>query len=240
MPAEQPMACPHCGGAKFEPAPQGAFRCVNQLLVNAVPPGASGNMGPAAIPIYGLCGTLFTRAAGQAKADEALARRREVEEAAAARAAADARQAQELQQRRESAVAELKALGPTALVPRKVLGRYRRTLLHQILSVSGQDELVEVEGAWPIGSFTWSHRSGYGGTSAENLPTGLTPSGRIVPMESAGKGDDVEDQYKRLSLAGQRGPNEVGNPAGGRRPARKEDIVAGLERYLEDLQRRSS
>jgi hypothetical protein len=99
-------------------------------------------------------------------------------------------------QRIEAALAELAAQGvrPTA---RRVPGFYRLSSSDRLLGRLGKDEDITVESAFPVGTCTWSQPGPRGTDRYEDLPTGITPSGRIVPMTKATAGDDVEMLYRR-------------------------------------------
>lgn len=233
------MKCPVCGGASFEDAGSGMYRCTSTVITGAVPPGHGGNLGLSPIPIRGACGAVFSHADGvqaataYAKKD---ARRRtraqEGERLRRERAAADA----ETERRLESAWAALEAGGNQGLQPRLVPGRYYLSLLDRMLGRVGKDELVEVEGAWPIGTFSWYNPAGpHGGFLIEDLPSGYTPTGRVVPLEYGTAGDNVEMLYARRRLAkiDELWSDHVGDPKYPVvRQVRSEDIAQALERAL--------
>lgn len=76
------------------------------------------------------------------------------------------------------AIAALMASPPPGLVARRRLVTWERRLL---LRVEWWDEF---ESAWPIGNHPWhfseTHTSG---DRDEAIPTGLTPTGKLVPLE---------------------------------------------------------
>jgi hypothetical protein len=100
------------------------------------------------------------------------------------------------EQRIEAAMRELKRLGvkPTR---RSVPGRYHLSASAKLFGRVGEDQNVEVEPAWPVGACTWSQPGMRGSDRYETLPTGLTPSRRVVPMTRATEGDAVESAYTR-------------------------------------------
>ena len=83
------VACPVCGGWDRVDSPDGGFVCTTQRMVAGVPPGASGNPGPAAIPIYGHCGTRYGERDETAQAALAFGRQRQAQEVLARNAADD-------------------------------------------------------------------------------------------------------------------------------------------------------
>lgn len=100
------------------------------------------------------------------------------------------------EQRIEVALRELKSL---RIPPsrRLVPGRYYLFPAAKFLGQVGEDLNVEVEPAWAVGSCTWSQPGPHGTDRYEELLTGVTPSGRIVPMTRATTGDNVEMLYAR-------------------------------------------
>ena len=60
---------------------------------------------------------------------------------------------------------------------------------------------MKVEPAWPIGIFGWMRPAMLGTKAREELQTGYTPSGRVVPMDHVTCSDGVTDRhglYRRL------------------------------------------
>lgn len=100
------------------------------------------------------------------------------------------------EQRIEAALHELTKLG----IPpsrRLVPGRYHLSPTAKLFDRVGEDREVEVEPAWPVGNCTWSQPGPHGTDRYEELLTGVTPSGRIVPMTRATTEDNVERPYAR-------------------------------------------
>jgi hypothetical protein len=127
-------------------------------------------------------------------------------------------------QRIEAALRELKRRG-IAPTPRSVPGRYHLSLVAKGFGRVGEDVKVAVEPAYPVGSCTWSQPGPRGTDRYENLPTGITPSRRIVPMTHATSGDDVEMLYARWKRGAD---NSSGLSAGV--TLYEESIAAALER----------
>lgn len=70
--------------------------------------------------------------------------------------------------------------------------------MQRLFGRSGTDLLVEVEAAWPVGSCTWEHFGSRGLDEYFDLPTGITPSGRLVPMQEGTKADGLPILYEKL------------------------------------------
>lgn len=93
------------------------------------------------------------------------------------------------------ALRELAALGITPsrrLVPDRYLLR-QQCFFGRV----GEDQNIEVEPAWPVGSCTWSQSGPHGTDRYEDLLTGVTPSACIVPMTGATTGDNGAMLYAR-------------------------------------------
>ena len=90
--------------------------------------------------------------------------------------------------RMESALAVLRAHGNPCLQQRRFrvvkrdFGLFKRTV----------EIVVDAEGAWPIGTFTWRQSGELGTDTVRNLQTGYTPTGRLVPMYRGTEGDPVD------------------------------------------------
>jgi hypothetical protein len=217
------MLCPVCSGTASERLPDGNLRCTSQVVVGGVPPGMGGNATLQHVPIYGVCGAVASEAAWRAKAAEV---RREGKKA---RMEAELRQQAErdLERCRIELLAKLAQLGYPGTRERNVPGRYHLSRSAKLFGRVGDVLPVSVEAAWPIGAFTWMKVGAHGTEHFEELPTGYTPTERIVPLDHGIEGDDaVERLFRRWSLP-LIGPN--GRPI--RKPS-KEDIVAGLENAL--------
>ena len=78
------MACPACGGQNRITSGNG-FRCTSQRVVDQVPAGMAGNLGPSPIPIFETCGYFYTFVEEQAKLQASWA----AQQAAAAAAEAE-------------------------------------------------------------------------------------------------------------------------------------------------------
>jgi hypothetical protein len=228
QPVNPEVRCPVCLDANFETISPGRFRCTSNVVLDAVPPGMGGNVGVTPIPLSGSCETLFDTQAGvAAAARHAQARaaaerdRKEKAEDAARRAA----EQEDLQERKASALARLKAAGNPGLVQRRVPGRYHLSFSARIFGKVGEDRPVDVEPAWPVGSCTWVRSGSHGVDNFEELETGFTPTGRIVPMEYKTQGDEVEILYRKRRL-GSSGIENSGPSL--------QDIVTALERCLND------
>jgi hypothetical protein len=201
MPRE--LRCPTCFGEVFEVVSPGVLRCVTTRVVGSSPPGAYGN--PYQQPVYGSCGALHhedewreaaahAAALARAKADAANERDR------AAQAAAERHQ--ELEQRRDRLLRELRERGNPGLVRRRVPSDYRSSWLDKWLGRNGPQQFATVEGAWPIGTCSWYRNEAHGEEVFYDLPTGYTPNGRIVPMEHGTSGDDVHIVFSNHHLPG--------------------------------------
>jgi hypothetical protein len=188
----QEIRCPSCEGSQFEVVSPGRLRCTSETITSAVPPGQGGNLSSAPIPIYGPCLTPYTQQQGVQAAARARERRAERQRQRDEEARFEAEQ-KDLEARKVEALAKLNALGNPGLVSRVVPGRYYLSLAREILGKRGEDELVETEGAWPVGMGTWTRSGPYGGWSEEELETGITPTGRLVPIGRLGRcrGDGV-------------------------------------------------
>lgn len=127
-----------------------------------------------------------------------------------------------LRDRREEALEALRELGSPGLKERQVLGVTRQSRLERLIG-SSHNDAVQVERAWLIGMFSWVYRH----RRYRNLSTGVTPSGRIVPMQYATRGDGIEGAWADWRINSE--PSYVGP-----RDARltDEDVVAGLEAAL--------
>jgi hypothetical protein len=193
------MRCPVCKGLEYEVVSPGMLRCVTERVVSAVPPGQGGNVGLSPIPLLGPCLAVSSE-------DEWRAAELDWQQKMAQRAAAEAnyrayQEAQRrLERRRVELLAELKRLGNPGLQRRNVPGRYHLSLTRKLLGQVGEHKLVEVEPAWPIGTFTWVWTGAYGVRNCEDLPTGYTPTERFVPMQYATKGDPVEMLYDKRHI----------------------------------------
>jgi hypothetical protein len=109
--------------------------------------------------------------------------RREVEEAP--RRAASAVQA-DAAARILTTAKSLAVTGRSRLVQRRRLVTRERVLLRM---VEWWDEL---EPAWPVGEQPWHFgETATSGDGTHSIPTGVTPSGRIVPLRSAHAGEKV-------------------------------------------------
>lgn len=231
---ESDMRCPSCGGTTFEVVRPGTLRCVTERVVNAVPPGQGGNFGVQPIPIYGPCQSV---APEQAWRETALRlKREEAERRSRTRASEQAaialkEQAERLERRRVELLVELERRGNPGIQRRLVPGRRHLSIIAKIFGRVGTDMPVEAESAWPIGTFTWWQTMSHGVEQYENLETGYTPTGRLVPMDFATSGDPVHVLYGRRKLAGgpyrpqSRDKVELRQPANG-------DIVRALENAL--------
>ncbi len=224
------MQCPSCGGSQYVVVSPGRLRRVTERVVDAVAPGLGGNRGLQPLPIYGRCNVIaseldWTEAAVLAvRADKQA----QVRAAAAAKASQERHDRQRaLERRRDELLANLEQLGHPGLQTRRVPGKYHLTAMAKLLGRVGEDRKVEVEPAWPIGSFTWVEIRSHGLEHFEQLPTGLTPSRRLVPMGYATQGDSVEMLYFRRSL-----PNPTLHSGEIIRQPATSDIVAALERAL--------
>lgn len=224
------IRCPACFSANFDTVSPGQFRCRGQVLRDVVPPGYGGNAGAAGIPLYGECGQLFNEVAGlqagvkAAQAEAAVERDRQ---AAAKAAAAQAAEQKDLERRKIAVLTALKAAGNPGLKQRQVPGRYYLSFFARLFGQVGQDMPVDVEPAWPTGSFTWVLSGAHGVDDFEELETGFTPSERFVPMGYGTDGDDVEILYRRRRMW------STGNVGyRGRKPSLS-DIVPALERCLD-------
>lgn len=215
------IRCPACLGSQYEVISPGRYRCTNPAPTSAVPPGAGGNIGSAPIPLY--CDTEFTEQPGieagrQHAENQAAKRRRQDEEAAWTAAEKD------LKQRKAEALAALNAAGNPGLVARRVPGRYHLTFMRKLLQQVGTVEPVDTEPAWPVGPAKWYRRGKHGEDRKEKLLTGITPTGRLVPMEHGASGDvNVEGLYQWWQKA---------DPRFGVTKPSLTDIVAVLEGHL--------
>jgi hypothetical protein len=112
----------------------------------------------------------------------------------------------------ERALERLDALGNPGLQSRQVPGLSRR--------LPGKVVEVRVEPAWPIGAFRWTHRN----RGHRELETGYTPKRHVVPMCHAAESDDVDEQFRVLTL------DLESITAGYGRRLEAVDIAAALER----------
>jgi hypothetical protein len=233
------LRCPKCGSTNYAVDPPGRLRCLARVMIDAVPPGLGGNHGLTPIPIYGDCGMFFTEqeareaaAAFAHKAERRQAQAQEVERHRREQAAAEA----DLERRYEATIIALKAAGNPGLQQRRVPGRYYLSPVARFFGRVGKEGLVDVEAAWPIGTVTWIKPAApHGCFFTEDLPTGYTPSRRIVPMDYATTGDDVEAPYQRRRLVGRAElwSDHIGGPDRHEiRPVRRLDITEALERIL--------
>ncbi len=227
---------PTCLNAWYEPLVPGQFRCVANVLIDAVPPGMGGNPGPVPIPLYGPCHRLFDEQSGAAAAvafTQAQTRANQVRQAQANAAARYAEEQEELQQRQIRALMALKAAGNPGLRPRRILtGAIKPPMLGEFLGwYLGRRTVsvlpVDAEPAWPLGKFTWLRNSRYGEVDSADLDTGFTPTERIVPLEFGTSGDAVREHYPARSMWS----NRDSHMKPGRAPSLR-DIVVALERNL--------
>lgn len=63
---DREVACPRCGSDLRETISGGTYRCLNTAIVGAVPGGMAPNVGPAPMPVFGTCGTVYDDAASSA------------------------------------------------------------------------------------------------------------------------------------------------------------------------------
>ncbi len=100
--------------------------------------------------------------------------------------------------RKADALRRLNAAGNPGRTARRVPGEYHLSLAQRLFGRSGTDLLVEVEAAWPVGSCTWERSGPRGLDEYFELPTGITPSGRLVPMQEGTQGDGLPILYEKL------------------------------------------
>jgi len=125
-------------------------------------------------------------------------------------------------------LADLDLCGNPGLERRRVVGASRRSRFSGLFGYDKRYEvLVELEPAWPIGAFTWRRPISHGEQAFPRLATGYTPTGLLVPMEEACRGEPVDEPYGRLSIPGK----EAMGKADIHR-VRTADIVEALERAL--------
>jgi hypothetical protein len=111
------------------------------------------------------------------------------------------------------ALEQLEALGNPWLQSRQVPGLSRR--------LPGKVVELRVEPAWPIGAFQWTHRN----RGHKELETGYTPKRHVVPMRHAAESDDVDEQFRVLTLS------LDSTTAGRGRRLAAVDIAAALESF---------
>lgn len=152
------LRCPSCRNAAFETVSSGEYRCVAEIMVDAVPPGALGNPGLAAIPIYGTCGYRFDEESGR-NAAVLVAERQASDERARqeAQAAAEQRAAErkELARRVEAALATLRAAGNPGVRQRLVPDHRSLSFADRFFRQLREDSPADVEPAWLVGVYTW-------------------------------------------------------------------------------------
>jgi hypothetical protein len=227
------MRCPVCGGTTYQAHSPGLLLCTSQVVADAVPPGVSGNFSLQPVPIYGPCEAVASEAEWRAagKRAESLAREHEAKRAREeARMAREADQRQHLEQRQSDLLAALHDAGNPGQEARRVPGRYYLSPLDRILGRVGKDVLVDVESAWPLGSFTWMDIRSHGTEHFADIATGFTASGRFVPMEYATAGDPVEMLYRRRSM-----PDPGLHPRQSIRMPTTRDVVGALEHAAESV-----
>jgi hypothetical protein len=100
--------------------------------------------------------------------------------------------------RKDDALTRLNAAGNPGRTGRRVPGEYHLSLAQRLLGRPGTDRLVEVEAAWPVGTCTWERTGARGVDEYFDLPTGITPSGRLVPMQEGTRGDGLHILYEKL------------------------------------------
>jgi hypothetical protein len=149
----------------------------------------------------------------QAEADEY--RRRQATDETASQAA--------VEQRISETLTMLRANGTPGLYARRLKTVERAQGLRKAFGRSAKDVVVDAEGAWPIGRFTWTKSGPHGVDLFGDLPSGYTSGGRIVPLEEGTEGDPVDVLYRRWRLYdGEWGCDDPKEPT----PA---DVLSGLE-----------
>ena len=188
------LRCPSCLGDVFETLGPGQYRCTNRVVIDAVPPGMGGNLGFAAIPIYGNCGRGFDEQTGQhaaARMAETQAANERERQAVLAAAKYRAAEQENLDRRKIAALAALRAAENPGLRQRHVPNYRRLSFADRFFRLLREDAPADVEPAWLIGVYTWVRPGQRGSDTFEQLDTGYTPSGRYVPMNHGTAGDDV-------------------------------------------------
>jgi hypothetical protein len=193
------MQCPVCGGSDYVVESPNLLHCTAEVIVDAVPMGYGGNLTGAPIPIRGQCGATRSEQEWRAAAEDARARAEQAEGNRAERARLE-REAQELAPRIPELLGQLKARNNPGLQPRKVPGRFHDSLADRLFGRVGRKELVEVGPGWRFGTCTWWSTGMRGVDVFENLPTGITPAGKYVPMDYAADHEDVHILFRKRSL----------------------------------------
>lgn len=241
------MACPNCGGHSAEARGDGTYQCTSRRLVNAVPPGQGGNYGLTAIPIYDVCGAVFTAAASErvretqvaeadAQAQRARRRATDDERIRARREAEDRAAIEQLPETR----ALIAALGK-ALIRDRPAGA--RPVLREVWVPSripfklDKRAWAELDKAWPVDSFPFAHRAKHGEELIIDEPVGVTAAGRVVKLWGSGPGLAYRNRpsagipmEKRFRLT----HAEEGDTTEGLFPADPRRLGAVLERLEKD------
>jgi hypothetical protein len=93
-------------------------------------------------------------------------------------------------------VADLAEAGNPGLRPRQTTGWRPAKGLERLMRPSGRDVTVDLEPAWPMGTYAWRDQKQVWFTAE----TGFTPSGHIVLITQAAPSDEVEVVVARIGL----------------------------------------
>ena len=142
----------------------------------------------------------------------------------------------------EGAVARLRELGSPGLEQRTATARIW-TFWHKLAgSRSGKEVTLTLAPAWPVGTFAWV-KHGWGHEEwVEEVPTGCTSAGEIVPLNSPSETDSLQgatewvarvlsvpttDKYRRLGISLGASPRTP--------PVELAEIASALERRIAEL-----